>query len=324
EQLASYRRYRETTKLSSYMDVLWTHSYRNAPVSTHGAPFPVLLFNPAWNGQRTQNMYQVEDLASQGFIVVGVDHPYNSGPIAFPDGRVMGIAGLHDITDFSNTTVAQQISIGDQEVHIEADDDALALNSLTTANLDPHSPWFGRVDANDAGAFGHSFGGAVSAQICYQDSRVKAALNEDGWMFGDVSTHGLEKPYLFMDDDTPAPTQAQLQSSDNQTPREAEFDVAEWDNLSKSMRECGWYYLMIRGSKHDNFRDRSLYTPVRPLTNSGTISPKRAHQIVEAYALQFFEHTLQGKPAPLLAVANGSPYKEVRFENWSVKNASSR
>ncbi|MEO6964367.1 MAG: hypothetical protein ABI076_00550, partial [Acidobacteriaceae bacterium] len=54
EHFASYRRRRETTKLSSYMDVLWTHSYRNAPVSTHGAPFPVLLFNPAWNGQRTQ------------------------------------------------------------------------------------------------------------------------------------------------------------------------------------------------------------------------------------------------------------------------------
>ena len=90
QPLASYRRRRETTLLSSYMAVLKTHSYKDAAVATNGAPFPVLLFNPAWAGHRTQNTYQVEDLASHGFIVVGVDHTYNSGPVAFPDGRVIG------------------------------------------------------------------------------------------------------------------------------------------------------------------------------------------------------------------------------------------
>ena len=89
EPLASYRRGSETTWLSSYMGVLRTHSYENAAVATSGAPFPVLLFNPAWAGHRTQNTYQVEDLASHGFIVVGIDHTYNSGPVAFPDGRVI-------------------------------------------------------------------------------------------------------------------------------------------------------------------------------------------------------------------------------------------
>ena len=78
QRLASYRRRRETTLLSSYMAVLKTHSYKNAAVATNGAPFPVLLFNPAWGGERTQNTYQVEDLASHGFIVVGIDHTYNS------------------------------------------------------------------------------------------------------------------------------------------------------------------------------------------------------------------------------------------------------
>ncbi len=52
QHLASYRRRRETTWLSSYMGVLWTHSYKNAPVATIGAPFPVLLFNPSWGGQQ--------------------------------------------------------------------------------------------------------------------------------------------------------------------------------------------------------------------------------------------------------------------------------
>jgi dienelactone hydrolase len=323
QHLASYRRRRETTLLSSYMAVLKTHSYENAPVATRGAPFPVLLFNPAWAGERTQNTYQMEDLASHGFVVVGIDHPYNSGPVAFPDGRVIPPTEAHDISDFQHTTVAQQMSIGDKEVHIEAGDDALVLNTLAAGDLNPHSPWFGRVDTNDAGAFGHSFGGAVAAQICYQDPRVKAALNEDGWMFGDVSTHGLDKPYLFMDDDTPAISPAQLQSASAQTRRESSLDVTDLEHLDGTLRRFGGYYLLIRGSEHFNFADRSLYSPIRRLTDSGSVSPQAAHRIIEAYTLQFFSHYLRNQPAPLLA-ANNSPYKEAEFENWFSHHAATQ
>ena len=321
QRLASYRRRRETTLLSSYMAVLKTHSYKNAAVATIGAPFPVLLFNPAWGGKRTQNTYQVEDLASHGFIVVGVDHTYNSGPTAFPDGRVMGPTNGHDISDFRNTTVEQQYAFGDKEVDVEAGDDVLALDSLAAANLNPHSPWFHRVDANDAGAFGHSFGGAVAAEVCYQDSRVKAALNEDGWMFGDMATHGLDKPYMVMNDDAPPITDAELHSNDAQTRRESKLTTIDIDHLNHTMRTFGGYLLTVRGSRHFDFSDRPLYSPIRRLTEAGTIPPLRAHEIVEAYTLQFFAHTLQGKPAPLLA-ANGNPYKEVQFENWFAHNAS--
>ncbi len=298
----------------------WTHSYLNAPVSAEGGPFPVLLFNPAWKGQRTQNTYQVEDLASHGFIVVAIDHSYNSGPVAFPDGRIIRTRDIHDITHFEHTTVDQQIAIGDREVRIQAGDNSLVLDYLAAAGLDPLTPWFHRVDADNAGVFGHSFGGAVAAQTCYQDPRVKAAINEDGWMFGDVPAHGLDKPFLVMVEESPPTTQADLQSSDVQTRREAELDVIDGKNLDRTMHRYGGYHLTILGSRHNDFRDRVLYSPLRRLTESGTISPQLAHQIVENYTLQFFSHYLLERPAPLL-IANGNPYKEVQFENWFAQNA---
>ena len=79
----------ETTPLSSYQSVLWTHARLEGPIASHGHPFPVLLFNPAWTGRRTQNTFLAEELASHGYIVAGIDHTYNSGPVAFPDGRVV-------------------------------------------------------------------------------------------------------------------------------------------------------------------------------------------------------------------------------------------
>ena len=122
----------------------------------------------------------------------------------------------------------------------------LALNTLSAANLDPRSPWFHRVDANDAGAFGHSFGGAVAAEVCYQDPRVKAALNEDGWIFGDVATRGLDKPYMVMNDDRPPITAAQLNSKDVQTRRESELTTIDIDNLNHTLGAFGGYMLTIR------------------------------------------------------------------------------
>ncbi|MGC1781703.1 MAG: hypothetical protein WA708_04215 [Acidobacteriaceae bacterium] len=315
QRLASYRRRRETTLLSSYMDVLWTHSYKDAPVAASTNPFPVLIFNPAWQGQRTQNTYQTEDLASHGFIVAGIDHTYNSGPVAFPDGRVIWTDGIHDITDFDHTTVAQQIAIGDHEVRIEAGDDILALDYLSAAASNPSSPWFRRVDADDAGAFGHSFGGAVAGQTCYQDSRVKAAINEDGWMFGDVATHGLDKPFLVMYEDP--------SNSASEGRRESTLDSIDASNVHRGLRQFGGYMVTILGTRHFNFADRSLYSPLRRLTDSGKISPQRAQAIVENYTLQFFSHYLKGKPAPLLAAIQ-SPYKEVQFENWYRHDALTR
>src|SRR6185437_3900358 len=251
-----------------------------------------LLFNPAWGGQRTQNTYQTEDLASHGFIVVGIDHTYNSGPVAFPDGRVVFPLKGQDISDFHSTTVDQQLAIGGREVRIQAGDDILALNYLAAANNDPHSPWFQRVDANNTGAFGHSFGGAVAAQTAYEDSRVKAVVNEDGWMFGDVSTYGLKKPYMVMSDDNPEPTTATLQSVNVQTRREAELNARDENNMKKTMQDFGGYFFPILGVKHDNFLDRVLYSPLRRLTEAGRISPRLGHRIIEDYTLQFFSHYL--------------------------------
>ena len=161
----------------------------------------------------------------------------------------------------------------------------------------------------------------MAAEVCYQDPRVKAALNEDGWMFGEVATHGLDKPYMVMNDDGPPITAVQLKSKDVQTRRESKLTETDIENLSHTLRTFGGYMLTLRGSRHFDFSDRPLYSPLRRLTDAGTISPQRAHEIVEAYTRQFFEHTLQGKPAPLLA-ANDSPYKEVQFENWFAHNAS--
>ena len=71
---AAYRRVAETTFLSRYQSAIATEAFENVPMaSPHGAN-PIVLFNPAWNGLRTQDTFETIDLASHGFVVVAIDH----------------------------------------------------------------------------------------------------------------------------------------------------------------------------------------------------------------------------------------------------------
>ncbi|WP_051498957.1 hypothetical protein [Nocardia sp. BMG51109] len=66
-----------------------TRAVEGARVARDRPRFPVLVFVSGLNGFRQSNMFQVEDLVSRGFVVVGLDQPYASAAVRFPDGRVV-------------------------------------------------------------------------------------------------------------------------------------------------------------------------------------------------------------------------------------------
>jgi hypothetical protein len=75
------------------------------------------------------------------------------------------------------------------------------------------------------------------------------------------------------------------------------------------------YWLTIDGTEHYNFADLPI---VSPLSNriglAGEINHYYALAIQDDYTLQFFDHYLLGKPAPILETTT-SPYPEVSFES---------
>ncbi len=54
-----------------------------------GGRFPVVLFSPGSGGARTQNTAWAEELASHGYLVAALDHPYDSAAVVLTDGRTI-------------------------------------------------------------------------------------------------------------------------------------------------------------------------------------------------------------------------------------------
>jgi predicted dienelactone hydrolase len=298
EPRAPYRIWKETTPVSSYQAVLWTHGRWNAPLASGTGAMPVLLLNPAWNGRRTYYMYLVEELASQGYVVVGIDHTGNSGPIAFPDGHVSTPPQDGNL-DFQHRTYAQLNAYGAQQQEIQVEDDRFVLDQLELLDKDPSSRYFQRLDMGRVGALGHSFGGSVSAQDCLEDPRFKAALDMDGSYWGKVQNAGLAKPLMMIEEDLSTYTPEQLQR-DLGTTNDHLFDLSDDATLHNS----NGYRVLLHGSTHSSFTDRSLFSPSHRYSGEGGVPALREYTIIRSYVLAFFNKTLNGIDSPLLNPIN--------------------
>jgi dienelactone hydrolase len=315
--LANYQRRSEVTMRASYRSVLKTSSYLDAQVRP-GGPYPVLIYNPSWMGERTEGTFQSEELASHGFVVVAVDHTFFGGRVQFPDGRVSDSRGAPELGNFDHSTEEEQAALGAKFVRIEAQDDSFVLDRLTAINEDPSTPWFHKLDLSRVGTFGFSIGGATAAQFAYQDCRVKAALNLDGWTFGDAGPHGIPKPLmvLYEDKSLTLPTEELLHSPSPAVRVFWHFSVEDYNHVVDGLRKNGGYLLFIAGTHHVDFTDRSLLSPLRKLTGGGAIDPVRAHIIMNAYTLAFFSHVLNGSSESLLE-DKASPYPEVEMDQFT-------
>jgi dienelactone hydrolase len=309
-----YRKRDELSFLKQHLALVQTHAVPNVSVVATPARLPVLLFAPSWTGRRNQNTVQAEDLASHGFVVVGIDHPYSTALTVFPDGR-KAESMLGEFLDCSSDeAVAACIRVANEQLALRMADARFVLDELERLDrLDPEGLFTRRLDFSRVGVFGHSFGGAVAAEVCKVDQRFKAGINYDGLVFGDVLEQGIGKPFLFFMDGTPVPTDADLGATKGPWLRELILVAENVERLRNAHADARGYWASVKGASHMSFCDSPLYSPIKRLTHAGSIDAHRVLDITNAYTLAFFDTYLNGKVTRLLD-GPSAQYPEVEIE----------
>jgi hypothetical protein len=243
---------------------------------------------------RFQNTFETEEMASHGFIVVAIDHPYDSDLVVFPDGRRIPASKEACLLDFtSEDALALSRHKVERRLAVRVADTLFVLDQLERWNkTDRASRFFGRMDLRHIGMIGHSFGGAVTAEVCRVDSRVRAGVNMDGSMFGTVKTAGVPKPFLFMFDATPRPSKAELESPVGTVRRAARELEGDYEDIDRSMSRYGGYFLQVPGLEHMNYTDYPLYSQFKSWSGAGAIDIRRAHELTNRITLAFFRREL--------------------------------
>ncbi|WP_052423494.1 alpha/beta hydrolase family protein [Nonomuraea candida] len=256
-----------------------TRSVPDAPVASGGGRFPVVLFSPGLGGVRTQNTAWAEELASRGYVVAALDHPYDSAVVTLADGRTI------------RTRVA---STGDQA---EDDRRAAGWTAVRAADLGFVLTQLGRLDRGEipgllagrldlrrAAATGHSLGGAAALQAARQDPRFAAVIDIDGFP-RDPAPRPFGQPVLALTHDV----------------RPGE----EPDYLSRLTRvlqlsTATSYRLTVPGSAHLTFTDAPLFLPPLPAL-VGSLGRTAGPRITAAATVAFLDAALRGGSGDLAA-----------------------
>lgn len=272
--------------LLRHLPYVTTNSIPYAPISTDRANYPVLIFAHSLGGYRQQNTLQIEELVSHGYVVAAMDQPYVASGVDFPDERGAG---------FDSRLLGRKYQ--DSVIPYLSQDVSFTLNQLATMNrADPNKILTGRLNMDRAGAFGVSLGGAVVAEACARDARLRACLPIDIFMPADVVRSGLRQPTMWI-------------TRDPGTMRREGWAQADIDRTQSTMRAVfnalpgDGYMVLTPGAYQANFTDAPLFC-IRPVAAimglTGPINPGREHKLVNAFSLAFFDRHLRGAAAPML------------------------
>ncbi|WP_237047862.1 alpha/beta hydrolase family protein [Lentzea guizhouensis] len=250
-----------------------THARAGAPPLRPRDRLPLVVLSPGLAFPRWTLTTLAEDLASRGYVVVGVDHTYEGAAVTFPDGRVAECVVCVGGTSGALITASR------------ASDISFVLDRVL-------AKYRGLIDPHRIAVAGHSLGGAAAARTMLADSRVNAGLNLDG-SFQPALAQDLSRPFLMV-------------SAEDRSPgRRPDWDQT-WPHLT------GWRrWLHVPDTGHSSLSDVSvigewLGLPAEQLPGT------RVVEIMRTYVAAFVDLHLRGHPQPLLD-SPSPQFPEVHF-----------
>jgi dienelactone hydrolase len=323
----------ENTTLAAYSGT--------APLKTDET-FPVLLFSHGHRAHLDFFSTTMQDIASHGYIVVGINHSYEVPHSVMPTGETL----IRTDTALENTPAlssshysAYEKRLSDNYARIEQ----LTSNALYKKNertfFDAYntiidtpqdltrdlpiriadmqsvmqflekgaeqpkaSALFSAMDLSKVGAFGMSFGGPTSAEFCRLYMKCFAAANIDGKNWGNMLRSPVNVPMLWI-----AGTYTDNERFD------VPYTLEHW--ASDAFR------VFVPGALHQAFTDAPFLSPVIELATLEypyNIQPTGhifdIHKITNRALVNFFNHYAKEKPLALKSL--GDNLLGVRVEEY--------
>ena len=290
------------TVFSGYLRGVPTQSYEDIPMASAPAPYPVIVFSHAMGSFAEQNTLLMEHLASHGYVVFALSHPYASGRAVLADGKAIypNFATINAASAQAAAVDAEllpQIERADAAeragLHMQRYERSTELGAIAAVWVDdlrfvldalgapagryPRLREFsGRIAAGRVGLLGMSFGGGAVTEFCKSDARCAAAMNMDGGTYGQRQRQPLQVPYLALI-------------------REGQRSLDYL--LATSLSDC--YRVEVEGTTHLDFTDDPIVLPILSWAGiTGSIAAERIVAITQVVALRFFDAYLRSGPKP--------------------------
>ncbi|GIN93229.1 carboxylic ester hydrolase [Siminovitchia terrae] len=264
---------------TTHLGLTETHSYKDATPVKVKEKFPLLLFAHGMSLYGRQNTFQLEELASHGYVVVALNFTGDAATTVFPDG---------DRVDF--TPIENTITFLNKRIKLWEQDTSFVLGEVIKGDFDKNfKPIEELIDYDKIGMLGHSFGGATSAQMLVKDDRIKAAIDMDGGLYGDaMPKNGPGKPFMLMNAEASINF---MKEAHGQEPGNRDELFEESYLRNKTVEKPGVYTTIIPKTNHGSFTDLAAVTPI---INESGADVNTIYKLINEMALGFFDKNLKG------------------------------
>lgn len=288
-------------------DHLHAASRLDAPVDG-SERWPVLLMSTGWSAPVALYSGIAQELASHGYVVVGIAHPDGSGVVIYPDGTDSGFEPETPSSDAAVEAWADDVAFVARWIDVATAPRGAELPSLAAPGRVGHD-LLAAMDPERLGAFAHSLGGAAVVRAAVTTPSIRASANIDGSFRGPVLDAGPTTPVFVMLFDGHSLIDPTPVVFHEQAARGAVYETE------------------LRGSGHNNFSDQGAFVhqlatldpsvvPADALV--GTIDTTRALAIESAYLRAFFGAELSSTPSALMS-APAPEYPEVSFSRYPAR-----
>jgi predicted dienelactone hydrolase len=197
---------------------------------------PLVFFAPGMGWSSPEYSFIIQELVSEGYIVIAVNSSTVSPVLQSPSGNFLTATDTAD------------------RYQLVADDILFVLKQVKAQNGRLHQV-FKYADFDNIAMLGHSLGGAAALLAANNHPGIKAAVNMDGDMMAASMKAAPTASVLFL----------------NQLP--AGFEKKSFDEMKSGSSANGWryqqmnksaanarngMYIAIEGMRHSNFQDYAL------------------------------------------------------------------
>ena len=247
--------------------------------------FPLIVFNHGYFSYIEGNSFLLIELASQGYVVLTVGHPYEGTGTDYDDGTYTiadkslankmyhpywrGILAAYKLTKYKGT-LQEQAELFEEFQNKYCKFIGNRVDEwITDTNfaVEHAKKEFAQILdlTNGIGIAGQSQGGAVAYKVCLTDPEYTCGINIDGGLFGDTQGLTMNKPFM------------QLSCEDNEN-----IVTKGYINHTKPA-----YKVLFHGMKHMGFAD--IKYAMKPGMTAGKLDADLAHKYTCRSFLEFFD-----------------------------------
>lgn len=286
-----------------------------AEVPEHG--FPLVIFSHGAFGYYQSNTSTYMELASHGYVVISLDHPYHSFFTKDTAGKTITVNPqfIQEVMYINEMGTPEQeiIELAHGWLEIRTGDMNFAIDSVKAGkeaaeeqvNAALPSYWYvgeasteqeilsilAMTNIEEIGLMGHSMGGATSVTLGRTREDIDAVIDLDGTMLGEQFSY-VDGVYDFYDEAYPVPL---LAVSNEEHYFEGKELTELYVNSVVLANAVDAKYTYFKDSGHMNFTDLPLFSPtLASLLGVGEVNAEECIVTMNQVILDYFNCYLKG------------------------------